>query len=137
MLCSGYVHLRIRLAVSGLPVLHADVHNSGPMCVSLEAPPFRTAIWRRSSYSKNDDKSLNVVPSVQQLGQRKPRCAPELTRFHVQLETQGILRRLRAVLEIKITGLQTKGFSKIQCLGNKNLPCYKLMFLCICLELIR
>ena len=41
------------------------------------------------------------------------------------------------MLEIKITGLQNKGFSKIQCLGNKNLPCYKLMFLCICLELIQ
>lgn len=28
-------------------------------------------------------------------------------------------------------------FPKIQCLGNRNLPCYKLMFLCIHLELIR
>lgn len=41
------------------------------------------------------------------------------------------------MLEIKITGLQNKGFSKIQCLGNKNLPHYKLTFSCIHLELIQ
>lgn len=40
-------------------------------------------------------------------------------------------------VEIKITALQCKGFSKIQCLGNKNLPCYKFVFLCIHLELIQ
>jgi len=40
------------------------------------------------------------------------------------------------VLEIKITGLQNKGFSRMQCLGNINLPCYKLLVLWIRLELI-
>lgn len=49
----------------------------------------------------------------------------------------GILVRLRAVLGDYNYRSANKGFSKIQCLGNKNLSCYKLMFLCICLEPMR